>query len=100
MWVWLWVVVGNAAIHDTQHERQTNMQVGDKVYQGALHRWTHLASMTVRTWEQQQELESLNRALDDAERRHIERNVFELVASDYAETMQLHEAGNLGEVEL
>jgi len=76
------------------------MKVGSKEYQATLRRWTHLASMTTRTWEQQQEMESLNRALDAAETQHVKANVFELVASDYAETMQLHEAGNLGGVEL
>lgn len=76
------------------------MNVGSTEYQTALHRWTTLASMTVRTWEQQQEMEALNRALDAAERLHTQRNVFALVASDYAETMQLHEAGNLGGCEL
>lgn len=73
------------------------MRVGTKEYQTALRRWTHLASMTVRTWEQQQEMESLNRALDAAEAQHTRANVFELVASDYAD---LRETGNLGGVEL
>ena len=73
------------------------MQVGSKEYQATLRRWTHLASMTVRTWEQQQEMESLNRALDAAERLHTQRNVFALVASDYQDLALI---GDLGGTEL
>ncbi len=73
------------------------MKMGDPEYQSKLHRWTQLSSFSVRTFEQQQEMESLNRALDAAEAQHTQRNVFALVASDYAD---LGETGNLGGVEL
>lgn len=84
--------------HPAQATRKAqDMQVGSKEYQATLRRWTHLASMTVRTWEQQQEMERLNRALDAAEAQHVKANVFALVASDYAD---LGETGHLGGVEL
>lgn len=73
------------------------MQVGSKEYQAALRRWTHLASMTTRTWEQQNEMESLNRALDAAEAQHVKANVFALVASDYQDLALI---GDLGGTEL
>lgn len=73
------------------------MQVGDTEYHAALRKWRELYGLKMEnllTFEQAAQLDSLDKELTAAERRHGIRDA----SSDYTEAIRL--AGDLGGVEL
>jgi hypothetical protein len=73
------------------------MTVGSHQYRHTLRRWRTLFDRP-RTFAEQVEYEALGRLLDTAEATHT--RAIGRVVNDYAETMALAQASNLGVFEL